>query len=466
MKTIGQRQPAIVLGDPDPSLTPAAGLVLVAELDRALGVQAAFDQAVGPIKARRQGHGVGGLLVALAEMMLAGGDFLTDLDVRRADAAGAALRAVPDPPASTTAAQLTRRLDEQDLAGIESAMAILARRAWRALPARRRDALAARRPTIDLDPSDIETYGADKQAMAYNYAGQRAGRVHPAVWAEAGWALAATLTPANADARPLAPGLLRRALAALPAGLGRPRLRADAGHFSAELANAAVAAGADFAIAAKRSTASWRALEAVPRQAWRPALGMSGAEVAVSGYRPAGWPPGTRTVVRRVRVDAEGLRRDARSRRRRTIAPAQLALVLGGDADHCYACTFIVTNLAGDPRHIEAWFRGRAQMEERIREAKWGMALRHLPSGQPMVNQVWMWAALLALNLSAWAQALAGVDTAGRAHGKRLRRELIALPGRVLRHARRIVLRLDPLADAGPFPAAWAALRALPTAGP
>ena len=55
-----------------------------------------------------------------------------------------------------------------------------------------------------------------------------------------------------------------------------------------------------------------------------------------------------------------------------------------------------------------------------------------------------MWAALLALNCSALLQALTGIDTNGRAHGKRLRRELTGVPGRLVRHAGRLTVRLSP----------------------
>ena len=60
---------------------------------------------------------------------------------------------------------------------------------------------------------------------------------------------------------------------------------------------------------------------------------------------------------------------------------------------------------------METWFCMRALVEERIKDSKWGMALRHLPSGYEALNTTWMWAALLALNSSAWLQSLAGVDT-------------------------------------------------------
>ena len=101
----------------------------------------------------------------------------------------------------------------------------------------------------------------------------------------------------------------------------------------------------------------------------------------------------------------------------------------------------------------------RADIEDRIRDAKLGFALRHLPSGIPAVNRVWLWAALLALNLSAWTQVL-GLGATSRAHAKRLRRELVCVPGRVVHHARRTVLRLPP--RAGHLVVAYARLRALP----
>lgn len=398
--------------------------------------------------------------------MLAGGDFMCDLDHLRADVAGAELRAVPDPPASTTFIALARRFDEVALADLGVAIGSLAAVAFAAYPAARRAALTAVRPTIDLDPTDVETYGSKKEGVAYNHQGQRVGRPHPAVWAEAGLVLAADLGSGTSDPRPQAPDLIARAVAALPEGLGRPRVRADSGFFDKTVAEAALANAADFAIAVKRNPAVWRAERAVPADAWRPARAMRGAEVAACEYVPGGWPAGTRCIVRRVRLDADEVRADPRSRRRRTIDPDQLAMVLGGEADHAYAYSFIVTNLDGDIIDIEHWFRERAQVEERIRDSKCGLALRHLPSGYETVNVVWMWSAFLALNLSAWTQALTGIDTSGRAHAKRARRELVSVPARVLRHARRIVVRFSPAGRRGPLLDAWAALRALPTTGP
>jgi hypothetical protein len=103
-----------------------------------------------------------------------------------------------------------------------------------------------------------------------------------------------------------------------------------------------------------------------------------------------------------------------------------------------------VTNLSGPAVATEAWFRDRAWVEERIKDSKLGRTLRRLPSGDAAANEVWMWAAFLALSRSAGLQALADHDHPHRAHGKRLRRELIGVPVRVVHHARRLIVRLTP----------------------
>jgi hypothetical protein len=52
---------------------------------------------------------------------------------------------------------------------------------------------------------------------------------------------------------------------------------------------------------------------------------------------------------------------------------------------------------------VEARHRTRTRYRGRTRDAKHGAALRHLLSGVRTVNTVWMWGALLAVNLSGLA---------------------------------------------------------------
>lgn len=457
MKNVGHRSaPVEVLAD-DPSLTATAGIVCVRETVRALGLVDAIDAFVGPIKQRNRGLSAGEFVVSLAECLLGGGDFLADLDRARADEAGAALRTVMAPPASTTAATLAVRFGPDERAGVQVAWAEAIARAVSLLPDGEQRRLAER-VTLDADPTDIEVYGAKKEGVAYNYCGQRAGRAFLVTWAELGITLAGELSAGNDDPRASAPDLVASAIECLPAGLAKPCVRADAGFFDGNFVRTVLAAGADVAVGVKRNSAVKRAFHAVREAAWRPAIGMHAAEVAEADYQPAGWPP-MRAIVRRVRHDADTISADPRSRRARTMDKTQLALVLDGEADHAYAYSMILTTLTDDAVDIEHWFRGRVSIEDRIRDAKLGFGLRHLPSGKDAVNQVWLLAAITALNLSTLTQALA--DTGARAHAKRFRAELLTIPGRVLRHARQLVLRVPP--NAGHLVAAYRQLRALPS---
>ena len=128
-------------------------------------------------------------------------------------------------------------------------------------------------------------------------------------------------------------------------------------------------------------------------------------------------------------VRPDELSGDLRSRRRRTIDPNQLAALEEGEIGAAYAYSFIVTNLDWEAVEIEAWFRMRALVEEKIKDAKHGTALRHLPSGFEAVNRTWMCSAFLVCNVSVFLQSLTDTDTGpdGRAHGNRRRRELIAV---------------------------------------
>lgn len=220
-----------------------------------------------------------------------------------------------------------------------------------------------------------------------------------------------------------------------------------------------------------RGVPLWRAAAALGDDAWTAAIGLDDAgregEVAVVGYVPGWWPADTACLVRRVRVPAEAIPASTRARRRRAVPKDQLALALDGRVDHVFAYSFVLTNLdvaTGEKAaEVEHWYRHRTDIEALNREAKHGAALRHLPSGDAVVNAVWMWSALLAVAISAWLQEVAGIDRGngrGRRSVARLRRELVCVPARVVRHARRLVLRLPP----GPqlLPAVLGRLRALP----
>jgi hypothetical protein len=326
----------------------------------------------------------------------------------------------------------------------------------------RRAAALCETVTIDLDTTDVEVYGRKKRGVAYNYQGQRCGRPHVATWAETCTVLAADLMAGDEDPRGHAADLLRRALAALPAAAraGRVLLRADAGYFAGQLARAALIAGVEFAIGAKRIAPLWRILDGVAEGDWIDAIDMDGAQIAVADYCPDWWPSATRLLIRRVALAPAQVSADPRSRRRRTLHPDQRALPITelAEADTVYGYSFIPNLDVSTPEHaaaVEHWYRHRTAIENVFRDAKHGAALRHLPSGYPQVNTAWMWGALLAVSIAGWLHQLTatpGPDGTLAGHGVRdgqamiatLRHRLIQVPARLIRHAGALDLRLPP----------------------
>ncbi|MCA1670664.1 MAG: IS1380 family transposase [Actinobacteria bacterium] len=456
-KRVGQQ---VRIGTPDESLTAVSGMVAVSEVVQRLGVIEAVDTAVGSIKQRARGHSAGALLVGLATAQLAGQDHLIGLDRLCAEGAGQALVPVAG-LGSSTAAGLARRVSPEQWAAVETGVGAVTGRMLDRLPAGRREAVLGS-VTIDLDTTDVEVYGRKKRGVAYNYQGQRVGRPHVASWAELEVALAADLLAGDQDPRPGAPGLLRRALGGLPAGVGEVRLRADCGYFAVDLAVAAHREGVKFAIGAKRIAPLWKALAGLSESDWTDAIDMPGAQVAVARYCPAWWPTSTQLLIRRVALGPEQISADPRSRRRRTLHPDQRALPLAelAAADTVYAYSFILTNLdVSTPAQavaVEHWYRHRTTIENLFRDAKHGAALRHLPSGYPQVNTAWMWGALIATSIAGWLHQLTATPDPdgggllgwgvreGKAMIATLRHRLICVPARLIRHAGRLILRLPP----------------------
>jgi len=99
-----------------------------------------------------------------------------------------------------------------------------------------------------------------------------------------------------------------------------------------------------------------------------------------------------------------------------------------------------------------------------IRDLKTG-PLAHLPSGSFNANGAWLQCAVLAHNLIRWAAHLGEPTTGQLTVAKTFRTRLLAIPGRLVNHARRPTLRLParwPWAHR--FQRALDTLRALPAA--
>ena len=126
-----------------------------------------------------------------------------------------------------------------------------------------------------------------------------------------------------------------------------------------------------------------------------------------------------------------------------------------------YSFHGFITDRDGETLELEADHHRHAEVENAIRDLKYGVGLNHLPSGRFAANGTWLAIQVMAHNLARWTVRIGlgeGVVTT-----KTLRRRFFSLAGRLTRSARRLTLHLPqswPWQEK--FGRALARLRAIP----
>ena len=185
-------------------------------------------------------------------------------------------------------------------------------------------------------------------------------------------------------------------------------------------------------------------IEAIPEDAWTPIpYWMDGAadvaETTCTPFQAEADAAPVRLIVRRVKPTPG----------------SQLALFAK------YSYHGFITDRDGELLELEADHRRHAEIENAIRDLKYGVGLNHLPSGRFAANGVWLAVQTMAHNLARWTARIGLGERI--ATTKTLRRRFFSLAGRLTRSARRLTLHLpDRWPWAEKFSRALARLRAIP----
>jgi len=422
-----------------------AGAALLGELADRLGL----TRALGWRDPGGRRHQDAAVLRDLAVMLADGGDCLSDL---------AALRDQPElfgPVASTpTAWRVLERVatDPDGLARLRAARAHARARAWAAGAHPDVELLV-----VDADATLVLAHSDLKEGAAGTY--KHSFGFHPLLaYLDRGQApgepLAGLLRPGNAPAGGADDliALVDLALAQLPTSASdQPVLvRSDSAGASTRLAWHLHDQDVGFSLGMPIDAHLREAILAQPEPAWTPAVDADGqprdgAEVCeLTGWIDLHtWPAGTRAICRR--EDAH--------------PGAQLRFT-----DHNGHRFQVVLTDQPDPdlAGLELRHRQRARVEDRIRAAK-ATGLSNLPFDRWRRNTVWLELVLAAQDLTCWTQALLLDGALAVAEPKTLRYRLWHIAARVVRHARRRILRRQRSWPwAAELAQAFARLRALP----
>ncbi|MCA1680328.1 MAG: transposase [Actinobacteria bacterium] len=225
--------------------------------------------------------------------------------------------------------------------------------------------------TIDLDATQLEVHGR-KGGAARSRHGCVAYAPHSALWAQRGRALTAELVGGNQEklTAQASATLARRALRMLRSAghTGAVTFRVDCAYYAVGLLTALRKTDARFTVSVPRTAAMWKLVAQIPADAWADARDLPDAQIAEIAYTPTGWKhESLRMIVRRTRYSAAQISANPRARRRKTIHPEQLAMLLDGQASEVYGYSFILTDIAEQTAvWVEHFHRHRAQIEERL----------------------------------------------------------------------------------------------------
>ena len=421
----------------DHRLVNNAGLLLPATLALHLGLSQLVDRHLDLGRAPGRAN-TGDKMMTLVASALAGGDCIDDADALRIGRTACTLGSVVKAP--STLGTFLRSFRWGHVRQLDRVSRELLARAWQA------GAGPGDAPfTIDLDSTICETYGLAKEgARHHGYTGARG--YHPLLAAGTGDVLMSRLREGRANTARGAAHFLRETVGRVryADASGQITLRADSGFYTHAVVAVCRKLDVRFSITIRQHKSLRNLIEAIPEAAWTPIpYWMDGAAaVAETTYTPLQSEPDAapvRLIVRRVQPTPG----------------SQLALFA------TYSYHGFITDRDGETLELEADHRRHAEIENAIRDLKYGVGLNHMPSGRFAANGAWLAVQVMAHNLARWTARIGLGEQIVTT--KTLRRRFFSLAGRLTRSARRLTLHLPQRWPwETQFSRALARLRALP----
>ena len=385
-----------------------AGVMLVATLAERLGIEALAQDGVRLRRDRAGAANAGRKVMALLYAMVLGADSIDDCDVLRAGRTGRLLGGWIAAP--STLGTFLRAFTFGHVRQLDALLGRSVQRAWQAGAGP-----GDTRLVVDVDSFVGEVCGRLKRGASYGYT--KLLGYHPilATRADTREVLHIRMRKGSANTQK---GMLRfcQELAARvdrAGARGEKLLRADSGFWNTKVFEYLEKIGWQYSIGVRNIKKVKAAVQAIDEDAWQHiAYPVGGeAQIAETTYGER------RLIVRRTRL-------------------------LGAQAELFpdWRHFAMITNRTEALAVVEAEHRDHAVVEQVIADLK-DQALAHFPSGDYDANAAWTVLGALAHNLLRWTQLLGLPDTTIRA-ARTLRRRLIAVPGRLTRHARGWTLHL------------------------
>ena len=196
---------------------------------------------------------------------------------------------------------------------------------------------------------------------------------------------------------------------------GQLTVRADSGFYTHGVVSVCRKMDVRFSITVRQRQSLHNLIEAIPEADWTPIpYWMDGAadvaETTYTSFRTEPVAAPVRLIVRRVKPTPG----------------SQLTLFAS------YSYHGFITDRDRDTLGLEVDHRRRAEIENAIRDLKYGVGLNHLPSGRFAANGAWLAVQVIAHNLARWTARIGLGEQIVTT--KTLRRRFFSLAGRLTLH--------------------------------
>jgi Transposase DDE domain group 1 len=299
---------------------------------------------------------------------------------------------------------------------------------------------------VDIDDTIKATYGYTKQGAGHGYSKVKGLNALLAIVStpiSAPVVVATRLRRGPANSARGAARIVADALVTAKAcgAVGLITVRADSAYYGHDVVAAARRGGARFSVTVRMNRTVVKAISQIEESAWVPihypnAIWDEDEQRLISDAEVAEVPYFT-AFTSRCKADHISARLIVRQVKRlnpKTVPPGQ------GELFSAYRHHGVFTDSPLAMLEAEKTHRAHAIVEQVIADFKGG-ALAHLPSSHFSANAAWLVMAAIAFNLTRAAGTIASVFHA-KATTATIRRQLIAVPGRLSRSARRLVIHL------------------------
>jgi len=383
--------------------------------------------------------------------ILAGGQRLEDIELRRNDEVflnGLGAERIPDP---TTAGDFTRRFDQPDIQSLQECFNRARLKVWQVQPAG-----FLQEAFVDVDGTIAQTYGECKAGMDISYKG---------IWGYAPLIVSLANTKevlylvnrsGNSTSHTGSVEWIDRAVQLVGQAAGSVTIRGDTDFTHTEQLDRWHDAGHKFILGMDAHPKVVMLAEALEKQAWKPLERLAKYEI-LTEPRPKAFRYKEQVVVERefknnklvgedwTELDYQPLKCARKYRLiilRKNISVQKGEQVLFEEVRYL----FYITNRKDKAEKIIALANGRCDQENVIEQLKNGVNAMRMPVNDLVSNWAYMVMAALAWNLKAWYGLLVPSRERGlelvRMEFRRFLHAILLLPCQIVRTARRVIYRV------------------------